>query len=68
MTPEEQALELVEKHHSEMELTATSFAKAQDHALITVGKILQFTIHPKSDLYYNFEKYWQEVKEEINKL
>jgi len=62
MTPKEKAKELVNK------LNLDNWDDAIDCALICVDEIMEFTIHKKSDLYYKFEIYWNEVKQEINKL
>ena len=76
MTPEEKAKELIDKYypltsgcHPNVHVsTATAhkmkFRKAKDCALITVNEVLCCTIPD------DFEsiKYWQEVKEELNKM
>lgn len=61
----EKALELVEKFHSEIKLTKTSFAKAQDLADICVDEIMNLQIFVAFDIKPAF---WVEVKKEINKL
>jgi hypothetical protein len=76
MTPKEQAQELINKYseHSYISLTnnpTTSYHKKQC-ALICVDEILESKptskVHTfKCDLKISRE-YWQEVKEEINKL
>jgi hypothetical protein len=67
MTPQEKAIELVEKF-DELLTYLESKSKAKDCALIAVDEIVQairFT-DAKSDLGY--VGYWQEVKKEIEKL
>jgi hypothetical protein len=67
MTPQEKAIELVEKF-DELLTYLESKSKAKDCALIPVDEIVQairFT-DAKSDLGY--VGYWQEVKKEIEKL
>ncbi len=70
MTPEEKAKELVNDVNEELRwcIDDDSIDYSKTCALLTCNEILKFTIHERSDLYYNFENYWKEVKEEINKL
>ena len=74
MTPKEKALQLVDKYlgtiifNIQESIDATVLPAAKQCALICVDELMEFTIHKKSDLYYKFEIYWKEVKQEINKL
>jgi hypothetical protein len=60
MTPKEKAKELVEKY------AIWSWNEAKQCALIAVDEVLNF-IHTDAFSYTN-EEYWQQVKQEIDKL
>ena len=64
MTPKEKAIELVEKFKNRsIELGEThSQLMAEANALIAVDELINEAVYEKR---YN---YWQEVKQEINKL
>jgi len=77
MTPKEKSIELVDKfenivpmidgYYSYQEMIEEHFNKSKQCALIAVDLILDETIY-----YFNdddiFIEYWQEVKQEIEKL
>jgi hypothetical protein len=65
MTPKEKASNLVDKMHIESDIIyVMSKAQAKKCALIAVDEILnQFTWKPSTGM-----SYWQEVKQEIEKL
>jgi len=73
MTPEEKAKELIGKFTNEISgdcengCNSVSHHNAKKCALIAVEEVLKFTIHERSELYYNFKNYWQEVKQSIEK-
>ena len=63
MTPKDKAKELVWKYLPILELWKENNSnKAKECALIAVNEIL------KLDIYSSDEYYWQEVKQEIEKL
>jgi hypothetical protein len=67
MTPKDKAKELVEKY------AIWSWNEAKQCALIAVDEILQIksiTMYPilEDNYIYGHEEYWQEVKQEIEKL
>jgi len=64
MTPREKAEELVSEMYSAMEEYALDFM-AEKCALIAVDEIIEATIEAYDDYYV---QYWQEVKNEIEKL
>ena len=69
MTPKEKANELV-KRYDETLTYLESKSKAKQCALIAVDEVLsaiQFNMYDE-DSYVLEEKYWQEVKQEIEKL
>jgi hypothetical protein len=61
MTPKEKANELIEKY------AIWSWNEAKECALITVDEILD-TIEDERTGIFNMKRYWQEVKQEIEKL
>jgi hypothetical protein len=67
MTPKEKAIELVDRYYSlfSLELENTiDITQAKECALIAVDEILgQFRWRPSDGL-----SYWEEVKQEINKI
>ncbi len=64
MTPREKAIELLEKHEALL-----NYQHAKQCALITVDEIIELIEFNKyDDKYWEEEKYWSEVKQEINKL
>jgi hypothetical protein len=66
MTPKEKALELVEKYHKDYDLLwDLSWIQAKQCALIAVDEILKITW---VDKFLTVEDYWNEVKQEIEKL
>lgn len=73
MTPKEKAKELIELYYNlfSVELENTiDHREAQQCALIAVEEILNaitFNMYDE-DAYNKEDKYWQEVKEEINNL
>ncbi len=78
MTPQEKAKELIKKYSMVIEPMHSDYPKLnkavtvtmhKNCALITVDEILERSQIPRKDDYYNTEhKYWQDVKEELNKL
>ena len=64
MTPKEKAIELVDKMHIKTDVIfVMSKVQAKKCALIAVDEIInEFYTHPIAKIY------WQEVKNEINKL
>jgi hypothetical protein len=61
MTPKEKALELVEKYNFLKEIFIPSIHEQKQCALIAVDEIIKYC------KFYDVI-YWQEVKNEINKL
>lgn len=67
MTPEEKARELILKYYGLIPMNTVSFAK--QCALITVDEIIKELTEEISPSVHGFRhKYWQEVKQEIEKL
>lgn len=64
MTPKEKAKELMLKYYELIPMNTISFAK--QCALIAVDEIIEEAYF--SNGYYQRHKYWQEVKQEIEKL
>jgi hypothetical protein len=60
MTPKEKAKELMLKYYNAIPMNTVSFAK--QFALLAVDEILKVT-HTNME-----DRYWQEVKQEIEKL
>lgn len=73
MSPKEKAEELVDKHYGRVAVLSDACCKAisraKENALITVDEILQadWFIENKQN-YDSWVVYWQEVKQEIEKL
>ncbi len=66
MTPKEKAQELVDKMYSKSQPdNGMSYYEAIDCALIAVDEILSINSVDKD---YDLSNYWQEVKQEIEKL
>jgi hypothetical protein len=68
MTPKEKAIELVDRYYSlfSLELENTiDITQAKSCALIAVDEILEMKVVRKDDL---LDEYWEEVKQEIEKL
>ena len=71
MTPKEKAIELYFKMHSQEQIVSK---EAKQCALIAVDEILNinpFSFYDKRfhlDRIKEYEKYWKEVKQEIEKL
>jgi len=59
MTPQEKAKELVQKFE------AIRWHDAKKCALIAVDEII---VHEKNHVHHKWVEYWQQVKEEIEKL
>ena len=72
MTPKEKARELVYKYYNEINPDAPdcniSFNQCKQCALIAVDEILEEHRFDDSDYANRRFKYWQEVKQEIEKL
>lgn len=73
MTPKEKAMELVEKYfRHELLHWDLSYIQAKQCALIAVDEILNYDIRAKCEVQFiieqRIESYWQEVKQEIEKL
>ena len=78
MTPKQKAKELVERFKAKVEFEimpeSTNMFNAKECALICVDEIEKYrkVLEDEYDEYfyyaYNQEEYWQEVKQEINKL
>ena len=79
MTPKEKAKELIDKFHIKVHdregTSAMNEFEAKQCALIAVDEILELTKRPTYNPFdWNeitgtyYDKYWQEVKEEIEKL
>ena len=75
MTPKEKAEELVDKYYNLDDLLyeTLSFIQAKQCALIAVDEIIKnggthYIIEYKPNSYTNQVWFWQEVKEEIEKL
>jgi len=76
MTPKEKAIELVDKileslyDNNSLSFRRILYGKSKQCALIAVDEILEVLgeegVYMYADL--KFEKYWQEVKQEIEKL
>ena len=65
--PDEKAMELMLKYYNAIPMNTISFAK--QFALIAVNEIINNSIEWLGCKYQNEEiKYWQEVKQEIEKL
>jgi len=66
MTPKEKAIELVNKFNDYMVPNYTGTFEAKQCALIAVDEVLNFI---NTDVFsYTNEEYWEEVKQEIEKL
>jgi hypothetical protein len=65
MTPKQKSAELMLKYRSLIPMNTVSFAK--QCALIAVDEVLNstYTLVKRNDL---FVEYWQEVKQEVEKL
>ena len=61
MTAKEKAIDLVNKFQWKWDIARMSLVNSKQCALICVDEILEF--HDRIDV-----KYWNEVKQEINKL
>jgi len=69
MTPKEKAQELVDKYKEFTEDNfAESYCNAKQCALIAVNEMLDIDNVKPYILHKEIIDYWQEVKEEINKL
>lgn len=72
MTPQEKAKELVDKYRfklsSYLDREADEIEFAKKCALITVDEILKMKKEFWDDLQDDYFKWWQEVKQEIEKL
>jgi hypothetical protein len=81
MTPKEKAIDLVEKYHIKVKVTFTEhsipsivnaqmlFSSAKKCALIAVDEIVHNIDGLDDSVWYsNTYSYWQEVKQEIEKL
>ena len=76
MTPKEKAIELFDKFTEDTMLFCPdnriwekNIAGAKKCALIAVDEILEVIIFNKyDDKYWEEEEYWEEVKQEINKI
>ena len=67
MTPKEKAKELMLKYYELIPMNTVSFAK--QCALITVDEIIKELTEEISPSVHGFRhKYWEEVKQEIEKL
>ena len=70
MTPKEKAKELVDKYNFLKEIFIPSIHEQKQCALIAVDEILDaitFNMYDE-DAYNKEDNYWQEVKQEIEKL
>jgi hypothetical protein len=68
MTPQEKAKQLVERY-TNMAFNFNSYSYDKRCALIAVDEILDVDCCDMSEAYfYNHIEYWQEVKQEIEKL
>lgn len=69
MTPEQKAAELINKMYY-TQSSPTSWVQAKECALIAVNEIIRYTYmgKAKSKNDDNSFEYWQEVKQEIEKL
>jgi hypothetical protein len=65
MTPKERAIELRFKYWKDADLTPE---QAQRCALIAVDEILLIKKEIWDDFHWEYFKYWQEVKQEIENL
>ena len=65
MTPKEKAIELVDKFKLKHKFFTNSFIKttAKECALIAVDEVMQKTLWDKGE-----QRYWKEVKQEIEAL
>ena len=63
MKPKEKAKELVDKYHK---IHAINNYEVKQCALIAVDELIEQ--ERKTDDYYEIGSYWNEVKQEINKL
>jgi hypothetical protein len=73
MTPQEKADELFRKMYQVRSVAASDITKhfAKQSALIAVDEIInQFDVHPSVQTHFKYDKlmYWEEVKQEIEKL
>jgi hypothetical protein len=69
MTPKEKAIDLIDRYYSlfSLELDNTiDITEAQECALIVVDEILEFIEDERQG--FNWKTYYQEVKQEIEKL
>ncbi len=66
MTPKEKAIELMLKYYKLIQMCTKSFAKKC--ALIAVDEIIDSHYKLLSGVNTSIYKYWQEVKQEIEKL
>ena len=64
MTPKEKAFELVAKHSRILPMNQTTLLDHKNCALIAVDELIEAFTHIRQDLV----NYWQEVKQEIEKL
>jgi hypothetical protein len=70
MTPKEKAIELVEKYHKEYDLLFwdLTWIQAKLCASIAVNEILSLNVFEYYSDWTNTIEYWEEVKQEIEKL
>jgi hypothetical protein len=68
MTPKEKAIELYDKMYSINEYEFISIYASKATALIAVDEMINYLLDSDWALINNKAKYWQEVKQEIQKL